>query len=349
MPHIRLQTVSAHICRNIDLTIEAGSFLVLLGPNGAGKTTLLTVIAGLLPYKGSVSFDGVAVDHLPPNKRGVSYLPQNLVLFPHLTVEQNVAYGLRAQKAPSAYAQDRVARLLRLMRLEQLTGRYPRHLSGGERQRVALARALAPSPSVLLLDEPLASLDVQTAKRMRREIRQLHDATGITTVYVTHNLEEAEELGDSVAFLHAGQLQQAGTLRHVYFHPESTEVSTFIGTPNILECSECRPLGHGVAEVACGGLTVIVPHDGSPITKIAFLPADVYLSPERPPGPDINRFLGRVTRVIPAQSLVEVRVECGGHEILAELPPSSFKEMSLREGQDVYLILKLRRIRTYEE
>lgn len=349
MPQIGLHDISANICQDVNLTVQDREFFVLLGPNGAGKTTLLTVIAGLIKYKGSVTFDGSPIDKLPPEDRGVSYLPQHLILFPHLTVKENVAYGLRARGVPRPEVDRRSAELLHLVRLEALANRHPRHLSGGERQRVALARALASNPKVLLLDEPLASLDLQTAKRLRREIRQLHELTGITTLYVTHNLEEAEELGDRVAFFDAGRVEQVGPPRHVYFHPESDRVASFIGAPNILSCEECRPLGHGVAEVVSGDLTLIVPHDGATIRKVAFLPGDLYLSKERPPGPDINRFLGRVTEIRPLQSLVQIKVSCAGHELLAEMSLSAFEELAVEEQQDVYVIVKLRRIRTYEE
>ena len=348
MPRITLHSINIHVCQDIDLAIEDQDFFVLLGPNGAGKTTLLTVIAGLAPYRGSVRFDDAPIDHLPPEKRGVSYLPQNLVLFPHLTVAQNIGYGLRARKEPPERIRDKTSELLQLMRLEHLAERHPRGLSGGEKQRTALARALATDPKVLLLDEPLASLDLQSAKRLRREVRQIHDLTGITTVYVTHNLEEAEELGNRVAFLHAGTLQQVGSPTHVYFHPLSDEVSTFIGAPNILECHECRPLGNGVAAVNCGELSVFVPYEGEAIRKIAFLPGDVYLAKEKPPGPDINRFLGRVTSIAGVRSMVLVDVESGGNNLLAEMPASAFEELGIAEGDEVHLILKLRRIRTYE-
>lgn len=348
MPQITLDAICIHVCRDITLRIEDKEFLVLLGPNGAGKTTLLTVIAGLVPYTGSVSFDGHPIDHLPPERRGVSYLPQNLVLFPHLTVAQNIAYGLRARKEEPQRIEAKVQEMLQLMRLGPLAGRHPRALSGGEKQRTALARALAVDPKVLLLDEPLASLDLQSAKRLRREVRELHELTGITTVYVTHNLEEAEELGDRVAFLHAGSLQQSGPPGHVYFHPSSNEVSDFIGAPNILACEDCRPLAHGVAEVTCGDLSIVVPYEGETIRKIAFLPGDVYLTKEKPPGPDINRFLGRVKQVTAVRSLVLVTVATGGIDLLAEMPAASFDEMGVRTGDHVHLVIKLRRIRTYE-
>lgn len=321
----------------------------MLGPNGAGKTTVLSVIAGLTEYKGSVFFNGTCMDSVPADKRGVSYLPQNLVLFPHMDVAHNISYGLRARGWRPNEIEKRVAELLHLMHLEQLRDRYPKQLSGGERQRAALARALAPSPDILLLDEPLASVDVQTAKRLRGMIRELHDATGLTTVYVTHSLEEAEELGDRLAFLHDGSLCQVGPPNEVLFFPQNENLVQFIGTPNILECSECRAVGHGVAEVTCADLTVLVPHEGNSVKRISFLPSDVFLYTSKPPGPDFNRFLGEIVTVTHGRSIVHVGVAVGQTMLFSEMPPSLFEELDLSEGAQVHVILKLRRIRTYEQ
>jgi len=348
VPTIELQSIDMHVCHGLDLVIEDKEFLVLLGPNGAGKTTVLSVIAGLAAYKGSVFFDGRCMDRVPPNRRGVSYLPQNLVLFPHMTVAGNIAYGLRARGWEAERVQRRVEELLHLMHLEQLRERHPKQLSGGERQRAALARALAPSPDILLLDEPLASVDLQTAKRVRGMIREVHGATGLTTVYVTHSLEEAEELGDRVAFLRDGSLQQVGPPREVFFYPRNEQVAEFIGTPNILECDECREVGHGVAEVSCGSMKILVPHEGSEVKRIAFLPSDTFLSTSRPPGPELNRFVGKVVSIVPGRTTVHSGVAVGETVVFSEISPSLCAELDLSEGVQVHLILKLRRIRTYE-
>ena len=175
------------------------AIFALLGPNGAGKTTLLNIIAGLTDYDGSVLFDGMPVDKVPASKREAGYLFQDLVLFPHLDVTANIAYGLKVQKQSQSEVEARVQELLQVMRIKHLSSRYPKHLSGGEKQRVALARALALSPKVLLLDEPLNSLDVQTSKYLRIELKQLQRELGITTIYVTHDLTEAEELAEPEA------------------------------------------------------------------------------------------------------------------------------------------------------
>lgn len=229
MPSINLKNVSNYICRNVNLQVFDGELLVLFGPNGAGKTTLLNIIAGLVEYDGEVYFDDVCVDKIPASKRKVGYVFQNLILFPHLNVSSNIAYGLRAQGKSSSQIEIRVNELLEMMKIKHLSSRYPKHLSGGEKQRVALARALAQSPRVLLLDEPLSNLDLQTAKYLRTELKQLQKKLGITTIYVTHNLEEAEEMADRLVIVEDGCIRQIGKPRRYLFCPKNEKVSNLKG------------------------------------------------------------------------------------------------------------------------
>jgi len=348
MPTIELKNICKYVCRDVSLEIFDKELLVLLGPNGAGKTTLLNIIAGLTDYNGSVFFDSVPVDKVPASKREVGYLFQDLVLFPHLDVAANIAYGLRAQKQPQSEVEARVQELLQLMKIKHLSSRYPKHLSGGEKQRVALARALALSPKVLLLDEPLSSLDVQTSKYLRRELELLQQELGITTIYVTHDLVEAEEMADRIAVIQDGHIEQVAAPDEVFFYPKNERVSDFIGAPNILDCDYCRTLGHGVMEVSCGGLSIVVPHDGNSIQRIALFPRDIYISDTKPPGPAVNRFKGIVTSIKSVDDLVRLEVKVGGEILLAEIPHHIFEDMDLAEGKEVFIILKLRRIRVYE-
>lgn len=216
MPNIRLKNIKNFICGDINLEIRDKEFLVLWGPTGAGKTTLLNVIAGLMKYEGSVLFDGVPVDELPVYQRKVGYLFQNLILFPHLDVKSNIAYSLTVQRRPKKEVELKAEKLLKLMKIEHLAKRFPRDLSGGEKQRVALARAIAPSPEIMLLDEPLNNLDSHTAKYLRMEIRQLQRELGITTVYVTHCFEEAFALADRVAVLNNGKIVQTDSPENIF-------------------------------------------------------------------------------------------------------------------------------------
>ena len=348
MPSITLKNINKYVCQDVNLEVLDKELLVLLGPNGAGKTTLVNVIAGLTDYGGSVFLDGVPVDRLPANKRGVGYLFQDLALFPHLDVAANMAYGLMSQQQPRERVEARVNELLQMMKIKHLSSRYPKDLSGGEKQRVALARALALSPKVLLLDEPLSSLDVQTAKYLRTELRQVQRKLGITTVYVTHDLQEAEEMADRIAVLQNGHLEQVSKPEEVFFYPKNEKVSDFIGAPNILHCDYCRSLGRGVMEVGCGGLPIIVPHDGDSVQRIAFFPHDIYISETKPPGPEVNRFKGTIIDITSTDDAVRIRLKVGSIRLLAEMPHHIFGDMSLSVGTEVSVILKLRRIRIHE-
>ena len=348
MPSITLKNISKYVCQDVNLEVFDKELLVLLGPNGAGKTTLVNIIAGLTDYGGSVLFDSMPVDRLPANRRGIGYLFQDLALFPHLDVAANMAYGLTSHKQPRDRVDSRVNELLQMMKIKHLSSRYPKDLSGGEKQRVALARALALSPNVLLLDEPLSSLDVQTAKYLRTELRQLQRKLGITTVYVTHDLQEAEEMADRIAVLQNGHVEQTSKPEQVFFYPQNEKVSDFIGAPNILDCDYCRSLGRGVMEVGCGGLPIIVPHDGNSVQRIALFPHDIYISETKPPGPEVNRFKGTIISITHADATVRIRLKVGSTSLLAEMPHHMFGDMNLGVGKEVFLILKLRRIRVYE-
>jgi sulfate transport system ATP-binding protein len=226
--------------RGVDLEIRPGELLALLGPSGSGKTTLLRTIAGLeFPDGGRVLYDGEDVTYASAADRGVGFVFQQYALFKHMTVAKNVAFGLDVRKGkakPPKAERERIAEeLLRLVELEGMGKRFPSQLSGGQRQRVALARALAVSPRVLLLDEPFGALDATVRKSLRKELRRIHDATGVTTVFVTHDQEEALELADRVAVLNRGEIEQVGAPHEVHDQPVSAFVAGFVGEANRLE------------------------------------------------------------------------------------------------------------------
>ncbi len=211
MPDIELRNIRNYALNDLNMDICDGELLVITGPNGAGKSTLLATIAGLVNYDGTVLFDGVAVDRMPTNERKIGYLFQNLALFPHLDVASNVGYGMAVKGDRKTEITRNVDELLGLVKIEHLRDRYPKNLSGGERQRVALARALAVSPEVLLLDEPFNSMDTGACQCIRKEIRKIQKDRGITTVLVTHNPEEAEEMGDRIITIAGGTIRETGT------------------------------------------------------------------------------------------------------------------------------------------
>jgi len=348
VPSIELKKVSKYICRNVNLMVQDSELLVLVGPTGAGKTTLLNIIAGLTGYQGSVLFNGIQVDEIPANRREVGYLFQDLALFPHFDIGSNIAYGLKAKRNSPKEVEERVDELLGLMKIEHLKRRYPKSLSGGERQRVALARALAPSPKVLLLDEPLSSLDPGISKYLRMELRQILKGLDITTLFVTHDLIEAEEIADRMALIHEGQIEQVGTPKDLFFSPGSEKTLEFFGMPNILECEYSKNLGQGLIEVGCRGMPIVLPYEGDTLKKVAIFPRDIYVSVKEPPGPKLNRFKGIVSEIESYDFIARVKVKVGGNILLTELPQEVFNEMDLRVGQEVFLILKLRRLRYTE-
>lgn len=232
MSFISLRNISTTYClKNINLDINAGEFLVVLGPTGAGKSTLLNVIAGLIEYRGDLYFNQKNTNHIPPEKRGVGYLLQDIYLFRHLNVYDNVAFGLRASGCSNDVIADRVKKFMHLLHITHLQNRYPKELSGGEKQRVGLARSLVMEPSVLMLDEPMSSLDPSTANSIRKELKQLHNSLNLTTIYVTHNFAEARKLADRIIVIVEGQLKQSGSAHNIFYQPVE-EIQEFITAAN---------------------------------------------------------------------------------------------------------------------
>ena len=223
------------VVRDISLTINEGEFVSLLGPSGCGKTTILRMVAGLVePSRGRILIGNDDVTHLPPNKRGLGLVFQSYALFPHLTVFENIAFGLRRRKVGGAELDTRVKEALALVRLEGFGNRHPRQLSGGQQQRVAIARAIAPRPRVLLFDEPLSNLDAQLRDEMQIELNRLQRGLGITTLFVTHDQGEALSMSDRVGVMAKGVMQQFATPEDIYHRPATGFVAGFIGKPNRL-------------------------------------------------------------------------------------------------------------------
>ena len=220
---------------SVSLTVADGEFFTLVGPSGCGKTTTLRLVAGLeAPSEGTVAFDGADVSDVPPEDRDVGLVFQNYALFPHMSVAENVRYGLKFRDPPGGVTPDeRVAELLELVDLSGMGGRDPDNLSGGQQQRVALARALAPAPEVLLLDEPMSALDARLREQLRRQVKRIQGELGVTTVYVTHDQEEALAVSDRLAVMHDGRVEQVGTPPEVYESPASEFVAGFVGENNL--------------------------------------------------------------------------------------------------------------------
>lgn len=224
------------VVKKLSLDIKEGEFLTLLGPSGCGKTTTLRMIAGFSEAtSGQIMLEGVDVSGLKPNERNVNTVFQNYALFPHMNVEDNIAFGLVEKKVPKAEIKERVSEMIKLVQLEGLEKRKPAQMSGGQKQRVAIARALINKPRVLLLDEPLGALDLKLRKQMQLELKHLQQKLGITFVYVTHDQEEALTMSDRIAVMNEGVMEQIGTPDEVYNHPKTKFVASFVGESNILE------------------------------------------------------------------------------------------------------------------
>jgi sulfate/thiosulfate transport system ATP-binding protein len=227
---------------DVSVDVPAGSLAALLGPSGSGKSTLLRIIAGLeRPDAGRVLIDGQDVTFRPPQKRGVGFVFQHYAAFKHMTVWKNVAFGLEIRRRPRQEVRERVAHLLELVQLGGFADRYPAQLSGGQRQRMALARALAVEPDVLLLDEPFGALDARVRKELRAWLRRLHDEVDVTTIFVTHDQEEAMDLADQIVVMSHGRVEQVGGARELYDDPANEFVMTFVGEVNQLGQSFVRP------------------------------------------------------------------------------------------------------------
>ncbi|HET9338707.1 MAG TPA: ABC transporter ATP-binding protein [Casimicrobiaceae bacterium] len=248
-----------YAARDVRLAVAPGEFLTLLGPSGCGKTTTLRMIAGFeTPDAGRIRFGGQDVTGVPANQRGIGFVFQNYALFPHLPVADNVAYGLEVRRVPASEVASRVAEVLRLVGLAGYEHQFPGQLSGGEQQRVALARAIVIRPRVLLFDEPLSNLDAKLRVQMRTEIRELQRRLAITTVYVTHDQEEAMAVSDRIAVMSQGRVVQEGTAQDLYHRPVDEFVATFVGRVNLVP-ARVLALAGGGASVSALGATVRVP------------------------------------------------------------------------------------------
>jgi len=341
---------------DVDLAAETGTTTVLVGESGAGKTSILRLLAGLdSPARGSVAVDGRAwLDtdrglRLPPWEREVGYVPQDYALFPHLSVEQNVAFGLDARRLPAAVRREQVHTALAAAGVAGLGDRRPQRLSGGEQQRVALARALAPAPRLLLLDEPLAALDPRTRRGVRTELRELLGRLACVTLYVTHSPLEALVFGDRIVVLDRGSVSQAGPREELLRYPRSPFVAELMGT-NLL-MGHRRPAGPGDAgsvRTADGDIAVRE-HPGGGDVYLTVSPREITLYREHPEGSAQNVFRGPIVELVPEPPAGErVRVVLGTRPMLvAEVTREAVASLALEEGLDVFATFKATGVTLY--
>ncbi len=308
--------------RDVDVNIQSGEFYTLLGPSGCGKTTLLRIIAGFLaPDEGTVWFDDKAVNHVPPWQRDVGMVFQNYALWPHMTVFENVAFGLRERKVPRSEITKRVAEALARVGLSATEKRRPSQLSGGQQQRVALARTLVVQPRALLLDEPLSNLDAKLRAEMRIELLKIQRDLGITTVYVTHDQEEALALSTRIAVMDAGKVVQEGSPREIYERPRSRFVAEFVGQSNLF-FGTIKQSGGGFVEIQTGeGFTIKAARNEAKAGKITLYirPEAIELVPVGDASPASNRLIGKVAASAYQGSSVAYEVDVQGRSLRAHV------------------------------
>ena len=322
---------------NISLDIQSGELVALLGPSGCGKTTLLRIIAGLeTPDQGNIVFHGEDVSGHDVRDRNVGFVFQHYALFRHMTVAETVAFGLRVkprrERPSDAQIKAKVHELLGLMQLDWLADRYPSQLSGGQRQRIALARALAVEPKVLLLDEPFGALDAKVRKELRRWLRRLHDELHVTSIFVTHDQEEALEVADRVVVMNKGRIEQVGTPQEVWEHPASPFVYGFLGDVNLFKG---RATG---GQVQVGDWQIAAPEHAHALDAeaMAFVrPSDLAVTPYVAGAPGLTATLDRALVVGPLARLELTPREHPEQILEAHLPSDEFRRLGVKEGDTV--------------
>jgi spermidine/putrescine transport system ATP-binding protein len=310
------------ILHDINLEVREGEFLTLLGPSGCGKTTLLRLISGFeTPDRGTIFIDGKDVSGLPPHQRHVHTVFQSYALFPHMTVFDNIAFGLRTHKVPPAEIKERVADVLKMVKLEKYAARKPQQLSGGQQQRVAIARAAVNRPRVLLLDEPLSSLDYRLRKTMQIELKQLQRKLGITFIFVTHDQEEALSMSDRVVVMQEGWIEQIGTPRQVYEAPGTLNVAKFIGEVNIFEGEIIRINGNQQVTINIHGKQRLAKstrlHQMGEKVHVLVRPEDVRVWNLHEVDDTKDMFTGKVEEVIYKGTTVDLIVRLENNQIIS--------------------------------
>ena len=328
-------------CTNLE--IKAGEFMTFLGPSGCGKTTCLRLISGFdAPTSGQILIDGRDVTWDPPYRRDVNQVFQSYALFPHLTIYENIAFGLRMKRVSAPEIKKRVDRVIQMTSLEAFVDRKPAQMSGGQRQRVALARAIICEPKVLLLDEPLSALDAKLRAQMRIELKLLQKKLGITFIFVTHDQEEALTMSDRVAVINEGRVEQIGTVHEIYYQPATRFVASFIGETNLINA---EVIGADAAHTLClleGGLTLRIPISPTPIgTKILLSLRPEKIRLHRADSGVMNSFPARIAMEVFKGAVDDLTlVTQGGLELRALLANHGQTELDFHEGESTFACIQ---------
>jgi len=334
--------------KDIDLTVEDGEYFVVLGPSGAGKSLLLETIAGFYtPDTGRIMLNGNDITDLPPEKRGIAMVYQDYMLFPNMSVRENIAYGLRRKDAEEKEIKGEVERAAKLLGITEILERKPLTLSGGEQQRVSLARAMVVRPALLLLDEPTGSLDATLQKEMRRELLSLHKELGGMVIHITHSRDEAISMAHRIAVMFDGKIEQAGTPPEIFRRPRSRTIADFVGAENILEGTVISGARGTIVDTGRLKIAVAGRMESGKKVLASVRPEEILISKEPLKSSARNCIPGRIAEMRDMASFVEITVDAG-EVFLVHITRQAIEEMSITVGSDVFLSFKATSVNVME-
>lgn len=341
---LRIENLSTDLgefqLKDINLNVRENEYFVILGPTGAGKTILLETIAGIYSSKqGRVYLNDRDITHIPPKNRNISIVYQDFMLFPHLTIRENIEFSLKVQKCEEEEIKEKVENVVELLDIADLLERFPNTLSGGEQQKSTIARAIITEPEILLLDEPLGSLDPPTREELSKEIKKIQKRLGIKVLHVTHNYSEAVQLGDRIAILRQGQIIQVGKPLEVFGKPNSEFVANFVGSKNIFSGISESEKGIYKVRVNDKNIEAIAGKEGE--VKLCVRPEEIFVSKSPIKTSGRNSFNGEISEITHLGSIVSLNIEVDDElEFLAVITEASMKEMNLKIGSEVYIAFK---------